>query len=91
MKVEWTETASNKLSEIKSELYSEQETAEYKVQLILEIEKTILQTGCLFPSRNYKNRNYVKVKPNIISYKYYPNKEIYLIVAFQHQRQNKRY
>lgn len=91
MNVKWTETASGKLSEIKSIHFSEQETAEYKERLILEIEKTVLETGCLFPSRNYKNRYYVKVKPYVISFKVYPKKGGYSIIAFQHQHQNKKY
>jgi hypothetical protein len=84
-------SALNKLSEIKSEHFSEEETAEYKERLVLEIEKTITETGFLFPSRNYKNRYYVKVKPYIISFKAIPQKGVYSIVAFQHQRQNKSY
>jgi len=65
-------TALNKLSEIKSEHFSEEETAEYKERLVLKIGKTITETGCLFPSRNYKNRYYIKVKPYIISFKANP-------------------
>jgi len=91
MKVEWTKTALNSLSQFKSKHYSKEETAEYQEQLVLEIEKTILNVGCLFPSRNYKNRYYVRVNPYIVSFKKYPSKDVYSIIAFQHQRQNKKY
>lgn len=35
MNVEWTETALSKLSQIKSEHFSKEETAEYKVHLVI--------------------------------------------------------
>ncbi|MDG5785992.1 type II toxin-antitoxin system RelE/ParE family toxin [Evansella sp. AB-P1] len=91
MNVEWTETALNKLSQIKSDRFSEVETADYKEHLVLEIEEKVITTGTLFPSRNYKNRYYIKVKPYIISFKYFPKKEVYTIIAFQHEKQNKKY
>lgn len=91
MNVEWTETALKKLAQIKSEHYSEKETADYKEKLVLEIERTILKVGCLFPSRNYKDRYYVKIKPYIISFKNNPHKDVYTIIAFQHMHQNKKY
>lgn len=91
MNVEWTETALNKLSEIKSERFSKEETAKYKEHLVLEIENKIIRMGTLFPSSNYKNRYYIKVKPYIVSFKHHPEKNVYSILAFQHEKQNKKY
>ncbi|MCD8509375.1 MAG: type II toxin-antitoxin system RelE/ParE family toxin [Bacillus sp. (in: Bacteria)] len=91
MKVYWTKTALNKLFNIKSQYFSEEETAEYKERLVLEIEKKIIETGTLFSSLNYENRYYIKVKPYIISFKFFPEEGNYIIIAFQHEKQNKKY
>ncbi|UTR10102.1 type II toxin-antitoxin system RelE/ParE family toxin [Evansella sp. LMS18] len=91
MNVQWTETALNKLSSIKSDRFSKEETAEHKEKLVIEIEEKVIRLGTLFPSRNYKNRYYVKIKPYIVSYKFHPEKDIYSIIALQHEKQNKNY
>lgn len=56
MNVEWTETAFNKLSKIKSKHFHEIETDQYVESLVLDIEQKILSTGTLFPSKNYNNQ-----------------------------------
>jgi hypothetical protein len=91
MYVEWTDTFWNQFSQIKSKYFSEEETEEYKKRLIVQIENEILKTGTLFPSPNYKNRYYAKVKPYIISYKFSSDKSHYSVVAFKHGRQNKKH
>jgi hypothetical protein len=48
MNVEWTVPALKRISEIKSNYFSTEETNEYRIKLVNRIEEKILLTGTLF-------------------------------------------
>lgn len=53
--VQWTATAMNRLRQIKSEHFPDQETMEYKMNLIRRVEQKVTTMGTLMPSREYRN------------------------------------
>ncbi|MEF3352105.1 type II toxin-antitoxin system RelE/ParE family toxin [Paenibacillus sp. GYB006] len=84
MIVEWTNTAVTRLHQIKSEHYTEQETMEYKIDLIRRIEAKVVHMGTAMPSREYLGTYYCIVDRYIVSYKVMENGERYIITSFKH-------
>ncbi|MEK4273005.1 hypothetical protein [Paenibacillus sp. FSL R7-0026] len=56
--VQWTATAMNRFRQIKSEHFTDQETMEYKMNLIRRVEEKIVTMGTMLPSREYRNTYY---------------------------------
>ncbi|WP_339321890.1 type II toxin-antitoxin system RelE/ParE family toxin [Paenibacillus sp. FSL W8-0194] len=84
MIVQWTETAVRRLHQIKSDHYTEQETVEYKINLIRRVEDKVIRMGTTMPSREYRNIFYCMVDRYIVSYKVLNNGERYVITSFKH-------
>lgn len=91
--VQWTATAMNRLRQIKSEHFTDQETMEYKMNLIRRVEQKIVTMGTLMPSREYRNTYYCIVDRYVVSYKVLDNGERYVITSFKHgaMKRNLRY
>ena len=91
MIVEWTTPALNRISQIKSQYFSSQETDEYRISLVKCIEQKIILMGMIFPSHYFKNTYIVYVDQFIVSF--CPSKDgtKYTITALKHVRQNKKY
>ncbi|MBJ9988888.1 type II toxin-antitoxin system RelE/ParE family toxin [Paenibacillus sp. S28] len=90
MIVQWTETAANRLRQIKSEHFTEQETREYKISLIRRVEEQVVKMGAIMPSREYPNTYYCIVDRYIVSYKVLDNGERYVITSFKHSRMERK-
>ncbi|MBE9912543.1 type II toxin-antitoxin system RelE/ParE family toxin [Paenibacillus donghaensis] len=84
MIVQWTETAANRLRQIKSDHFTEQETREYKLNLIRRVEEQVVKMGTIMPSREYRNTYYCIVDRYVVSYKVLDNGERYVITSFKH-------
>ncbi|AIQ34718.1 hypothetical protein R50345_08890 [Paenibacillus sp. FSL R5-0345] len=84
MIVQWTETAVHRLHQIKSDHYTEQETMEYKINLIRRVEDKVISIGTILPSREYPNTYYCIVDRYVVSYKVLDNGERYVITSFKH-------
>ncbi|UOK65252.1 type II toxin-antitoxin system RelE/ParE family toxin [Paenibacillus sp. OVF10] len=82
--VQWTATAMNRLRQIKSEHFTDQETMEYKINLIRRVEEKIVTMGAMLPSREYRNTYYCFVDRYVVSYKLLDNGERYVITSFKH-------
>ncbi|WP_405143775.1 hypothetical protein MHI48_09380 [Paenibacillus sp. FSL H7-0942] len=82
--VQWTATAMNRLRQIKSEHFTDQETMEYKINLIRRVEEKIVTMGTMLPSREYRNTYYCFVDRYVVSYKLLDNGERYVITSFKH-------
>lgn len=82
--VQWTATAMNRLRQIKSEHFTDQETMEYKMNLIRRVEEKIVTMGTMLPSRAYRNMYYCFVDRYVVSYKLLDNGERYVITSFKH-------
>ncbi|TDL67941.1 type II toxin-antitoxin system RelE/ParE family toxin [Paenibacillus amylolyticus] len=82
--VQWTATAMNRLRQIKSEHFTDQETMEYKINLIRRVEEKIVTMGTMLPSREYRNTYYCFVDRYVVSYKLLDNGEGYVITSFKH-------
>lgn len=90
MIVEWTAPALKRVSQIKSKYFSSQETGEYRIRLVERIEKKIIQTGTIHPSRHFRNTFIIYIDQFIVSFR--PSKDgmKYTITALKHARQNKK-
>ncbi|MGC5771063.1 hypothetical protein [Paenibacillus pabuli] len=82
--VQWTATAMNRLCQIKSEHFTDQETIEYKINLIRRVEQKVVTMGILMPSREYRNTYYCIVDRYVVSYKVLDKGERYVITSFKH-------
>lgn len=93
MIVQWTETAINRLRQIKSDHFTDQETIDYKVNLIRRTEAKVVTMGMTMPSREFRNTYYCIVDRYVISYKVLDNGERYVITSFKHgaMRRNLKY
>lgn len=80
--VQWTATAMNRLRQIKSEHFTDQEAMEYKINLIRRVEEKIVTMGTMLPSREYRNTYYCFVDRYVVSYKLLDNGERYVITSF---------
>ncbi|MDT0121887.1 hypothetical protein Q9R46_04495 [Paenibacillus sp. RRE4] len=89
--VQWTATAMNRLHQIKSEHFTDQETLEYKVNLIRRVEQKVVTMGTLMPSREYHNTYYCIVDRYVVSYKVMESGERYVITSFKHSAMNRKY
>ncbi|WP_161408911.1 hypothetical protein [Paenibacillus silvestris] len=67
MIVQWTETARNRFRQIKSDHYSEQETIDYKIELLRQVEQKVVSMGTMMPSREYRNTYYCIADRFIVS------------------------
>lgn len=74
----------NRLRQIKSEHFTDQETMEYKINLIRRVEEKIVTRGTMLPSREYRNTYYCFVDRYVVSYKLLDNGERYIITSFKH-------
>ncbi|BBI32269.1 hypothetical protein [Cohnella abietis] len=84
MIVQWTETARLRFQQIKSDHYTQQETIEYKINLIRRVEEKVVSMGTIMPSREYRNTYYCLVDRYVVSYKALDQGERYLITSFKH-------
>ncbi|OPG98529.1 hypothetical protein B2I21_09285 [Chryseobacterium mucoviscidosis] len=84
MMVQWTATAMNRLRQIKSEHFTDQETMEYKINLIHRVEQKAVTMSTLMPSREYRNTYYCIVDRYVVSYKVLDKGERYVITSFKH-------
>jgi len=91
MNVEWTVPALKRISQIKSKHFSTEETDEYRIKLVEQIEEKILRMGTIFRSRHYKNTFIVYIDPFIVSFRLSNNGTTYTITALKHARQNKKF
>lgn len=91
--VQWTATAMNRLRQIQSEHFTDQETMEYKINLIRRVEQKVTTMGTLMPSREYRNTYYCIVDRYVVSYKVLDKGERYVITSFKHgtMKRNLRY
>lgn len=89
--VKWTATAMNRLRQIKSEHFTDQETMEYKINLIRRVEEKIVTMGTLLPSREYLNTYYCFVDRYVVSYKLLDNGERYVITSFKHSAMKRNF
>ncbi|HUC92551.1 MAG TPA: hypothetical protein VMS09_11045 [Paenibacillus sp.] len=90
MNVEWTVPALKRISQIKSKYFSNEETDEYKINLVKRIEEKILRTGTIFKSRHYKDTFIVYIDQFIVSFRPSKDGTTYTITALKHVRQNKK-
>lgn len=74
----------NPLRQIKREHFTDQETMEYKINLIRRVEEKIVTMGTMLPSREYRNTYYCFVDRYVVSYKLLDNGERYVITSFKH-------
>ncbi|MEN1985376.1 hypothetical protein [Paenibacillus hubeiensis] len=83
----------NRLRQIKSEHFTDQETMEYKMNLIRRVEQKVVTMGTLMPSREHHNTYYCIVDRYVVSYKVLDNGERYVITSFKHgaMKRNLRY
>ncbi|MBA2944182.1 hypothetical protein HZF08_38560 [Paenibacillus sp. CGMCC 1.16610] len=91
MIVQWTETARNRFRQIKSDHYSEQETIDYKIDLLRLVEQKVVSMGTMMPSREYNNTYYCIVDRYIVSYKVLDNGERYVITSFKHGAMKRKF
>ncbi|QSF46543.1 hypothetical protein [Paenibacillus tianjinensis] len=84
MIVQWTETALNRLRQIKSDHFTEQETMEYMINLIRRTEVKVVSMGTIMPSREYHNTYYCFVDRYVVSYKVLDNGERFVITSFKY-------
>jgi hypothetical protein len=87
--VQWTETARNRFRQIKSDHFSEQETIDYKINLLRLVEQKIVRMGTMMPSREYRDTYYCMLDRYIVSYKVLDNGERYVITSFKHGTMNR--
>lgn len=84
MLVQWTETAIRRFQRIKSDHFSDQETVQYKLDLILRVEEQVIKMRTIMPSREFKDTYYCIVDRYIVSYKVLDRGERYIITSFTH-------
>jgi hypothetical protein len=90
MNVEWTAPALKRISQINSQYFSDEETAEYRIRLVQRIEKKIILTGAVFRSRHYKDSFIEYIDQFIVSYRLTKDGTTYTITALKHVRQNNK-
>ncbi|MHA6482851.1 type II toxin-antitoxin system RelE/ParE family toxin [Paenibacillus sp. strain BS8-2] len=91
MIVQWTESAMKRLRQIKSDHFSDQETVEYKINLIRRTETKVVSMGMILPSREFLNTYYCFVDRYVVSYKVLDNGERYVITSFKHGAMKRNY
>lgn len=91
MKLEWTEQALEGFRNIRSQHYTQFETAQYKIRLLKNIQEKVSLLGASTPVKKeeWKGSFKIIIDKFIVYYSLSENREICYIEYFKHSSQHK--